>query len=282
MASCPPGQHDPSPKEEKEIKDGLAAVAAARRVWAASENRRHRFDFSTSSPPSHGPGPGGLSRAAANPDFVRAVQLLAANEPGVWTASFVNMGIRDEDVARLASALALNTIVRSCYLSLNSIGDAGARQLADALSRNRSLRKLDISCAFGGAGPTSLPPPSVHRHQSLDDASLAAGISAPSSLPSHPPLPLCIPARQRNRGRGSARHRGGRRPVACAWAGVHERCAGGGGRGVGSSARSRDDRMRLLPGGTRNRLQSYGRLFQSQGLWAEAPSKKTGQPASQA
>ena len=74
-----------------------------------------------------------------------------------WELFLGGNSIGDAGATQLADALRTNTSVKELYLGGNSIGDAGATQLADALRANTSVKLLYLSDnSIGDAGATQL------------------------------------------------------------------------------------------------------------------------------
>ena len=70
----------------------------------------------------------------------RAIAVVRAGT--VTEVSLFSQSIGDAGATQLADVLGTNTSVKKLNLGYNSIGDPGATQLADALRTNTSVKKL--------------------------------------------------------------------------------------------------------------------------------------------
>jgi Ran GTPase-activating protein (RanGAP) involved in mRNA processing and transport len=77
-------------------------------------------------------------------ELEKSVKRLKANDPSLTELNLYYNSIGDDGAKAIAEALKDNTVLTTLYLGYNSIGDDGAKAIAEALKVNTVLTSLDL------------------------------------------------------------------------------------------------------------------------------------------
>jgi Ran GTPase-activating protein (RanGAP) involved in mRNA processing and transport len=85
-----------------------------------------------------------LRRKKEETELKKSVKRLKANDPSLTELNLTAKSIGDDGAKAIAEALKVNTVLTSLSLDDNSIGDDGAKAIAEGLKVNTVLTRLDL------------------------------------------------------------------------------------------------------------------------------------------